>query len=187
MDWRAQLRNLRHFHCVKQSVLAERLNVSQATVSRWERGRQVPDVLAQRRIRDLLNQFRKRIDADCNALLSSPFVERSILDTNFVITSASDLAVEKTGVNRSELIGKSATLLRQDPHFERLLNDYSQIIRKGDFICTTGRFFSKLAGRWIETYTIPILLDGRIYFLTDRRTLEPTSFSEVQFTIKLMD
>jgi transcriptional regulator with XRE-family HTH domain len=56
VDWGQQIRAFRRQRLIKQSVLAEMAGVDQATISRWERGLQLPDVQMQRRLRDLLRK-----------------------------------------------------------------------------------------------------------------------------------
>lgn len=53
-DWAAQLRRFRRLRAIKQAALAEMLGVDQATISRWESGRQLPDLGIQRRLRALM-------------------------------------------------------------------------------------------------------------------------------------
>ncbi len=55
-DWGAEIRRLRQTRFLKQSALAEALNVDQATVSRWERNLTVPERGAQRRLREMMRQ-----------------------------------------------------------------------------------------------------------------------------------
>jgi transcriptional regulator with XRE-family HTH domain len=61
-DFPAGLRRVRISSGMTQNALAETLNVDQATISRWERGAQVPDEATQARLRDLL--FRGRAVSD---------------------------------------------------------------------------------------------------------------------------
>ena len=61
-DFPAGLRQVRISSGLTQSDLAEMLSVDQATVSRWERGAQMPDADMQARLRDIL--FRGRAIGD---------------------------------------------------------------------------------------------------------------------------
>lgn len=54
MDWAEEIRRLRRSRMLKQFVLADSLGVNQATVSRWERGKSVPEPGMQRRLRELM-------------------------------------------------------------------------------------------------------------------------------------
>lgn len=54
MEWAASIRRLRQSNGWKQAVLAELLGVDQATVSRWERGLQTPEVTMRRKLVELM-------------------------------------------------------------------------------------------------------------------------------------
>ncbi len=54
VDWPEEIRRLRRVKSLKQFALAETLGVDQATVSRWERGKSVPELGMQRRLRGLI-------------------------------------------------------------------------------------------------------------------------------------
>ena len=54
IDWAREIRRYRETAGLLQGALAERLCVTQATVSRWESGRQRPDLASQQRLRPLL-------------------------------------------------------------------------------------------------------------------------------------
>lgn len=54
IDWAREIRRYRETAGLLQGALAELLSVTQATVSRWESGRQRPDLVSQQRLRPLL-------------------------------------------------------------------------------------------------------------------------------------
>lgn len=54
IDWAKEIRAYREREGLLQEALAEALGVSQATVSRWESGRQRPDIESQQTLRPLL-------------------------------------------------------------------------------------------------------------------------------------
>jgi DNA-binding XRE family transcriptional regulator len=54
IDWAKEIRAYREREGLLQEALAEALGVSQATVSRWESGRQRPDIESQQLLRPLL-------------------------------------------------------------------------------------------------------------------------------------
>lgn len=60
--WSAQIKRLRLLLLQTQEQFAEMICVEQATVSRWERGVQAPDIQAQRRLRELQCQIEPAID-----------------------------------------------------------------------------------------------------------------------------
>ena len=65
-DFPAGLRRVRVSSGLTQSDLAEMLAVDQATISRWERGAQMPDAEMQGRLRDIL--FRGRAISDARLM-----------------------------------------------------------------------------------------------------------------------
>lgn len=74
--WDRKIRQFRHRKGWRQSELAEVLKVTQASVSRWESGEQVPDPRYQRLLRDLMAQG--GLDTDSRLVIMakySPFTE----------------------------------------------------------------------------------------------------------------
>jgi transcriptional regulator with XRE-family HTH domain len=55
-DWAALVRRYRLRHSLTQANIAQILNVSQKTVSRWERGQDRPHVSLQKYLRDLVRE-----------------------------------------------------------------------------------------------------------------------------------
>lgn len=170
-EWRSQLRILRHYHGLKQAVLAEMMNVDQATVSRWERNRQTPDLSGQKRLRDLLYKFSTRMDVEVKAVLSSPLVDRSLIDTDYVIRGVSRASLKKLKINEDEMLGRNVNSLRNDPAYEKLVEVYKGPISKGEFTSIKGLFFSQACQSWVETYTIPVLVSGKLHLLNDRKLI----------------
>ena len=56
VDWAVEIRRLRRSKLLKQAALASVLGIDQATVSRWENGKAIPELGMQRRLRDLLRR-----------------------------------------------------------------------------------------------------------------------------------
>lgn len=56
MDWARLIRDFRLMRGIKQAAFAEFMGVDQATVSRWETGRQIPELGTQMRLRDLIHR-----------------------------------------------------------------------------------------------------------------------------------
>lgn len=50
----AQLRQWRRMNIIKQAALAELIGVSQPTVARWERGKDIPSTIHMKRLQDLM-------------------------------------------------------------------------------------------------------------------------------------
>lgn len=186
-QWRTQLRILRRYHGLKQSVLAEMIGVDQATISRWENGHQEPDLRGKRRMRDLLRKFSTRMEVEVGALLSSPIIDRSLVDTNYVLKDVSSFSVIKLGIEKSEIVGQNINRLRDDPEYERLVAQHKKIMSDGEFVCIRGVFLSKRNKCWIEAYTIPVLISGSVYFLSDRVRVRPEEQPRAKLEITLLD
>ncbi len=60
--WHRRIRQFRLTHGLRQSELAARLGVTQATISRWESGDQDPDARYRHALRDLLREGRLSFD-----------------------------------------------------------------------------------------------------------------------------
>lgn len=108
MDWAGRIVRLRAARGWKQAAVAEMLGVDQATVSRWERGLQSPDVAARRRLSRLF--LREHPEADRAALLSveaSPYPSLAFAGDLSVVamsaTAASFLGVEAGDLARRGL------------------------------------------------------------------------------------
>lgn len=54
MDWAKIIRDYRMMRGIKQAAMADILGVDQATVSRWETGRQIPELRTQVLLRDMI-------------------------------------------------------------------------------------------------------------------------------------
>ena len=93
-DFPAGLRRVRVSSGLTQSDLADMLSVDQATISRWERGAQMPDGAMQNRLRDLL--FRGRAISDARLV---HFV-RSSLSLMALISAEGKLVAVSEGLRR---------------------------------------------------------------------------------------
>lgn len=167
-DWRAQLRILRHHHGLKQAVLAEMLNVDQATVSRWENGRQEPDLVGKKRLSDLLLQYGRRAEADIRALMASPLSCRLLLTGHLEIVEASAEAFRRLNVDSTLLVGRNLRDILDDPTYGNLLDRNADAIRRGDFAHMLSRFRLPLLG-WVETYSVAVLYCGQVHLLSECR------------------
>lgn len=93
-DFPAGLRRVRVSSGLTQSDLADMLNVDQATISRWERGAQMPDNAMQNRLRDLL--FRGRAISDARLV----HLVRSISGLMALINAEGKFIAVSDGVRR---------------------------------------------------------------------------------------
>ena len=86
-----------------QSDLADMLDVDQATISRWERGAQMPDAPTQARLRDLLFRGRAISDARLVHLVRSASCRMYLVDAEGKFVAISDAAREFIGAGRESL------------------------------------------------------------------------------------
>lgn len=170
-DWRTQLRLLRRYHGLKQAVLAEMLNVDQGTISRWERGVSEPDLSRRKRLRDLMWKFGTRLECDVQRLMASPFGSKTIASTKSIVL---DMTFSDDDVHRdkSKIIGLDARVLRGDSEFNDLWDRNLQSIVSGDFVGINSVFFSNRSNKWIQTYTIPVIISGQMHFFSERRIIK---------------
>jgi transcriptional regulator with XRE-family HTH domain len=62
--WPSLIKRLRFLSSLKQCELAQQLGVEQSTVSRWERGKYVPDLQVQRVLREKLRDLQPTISPE---------------------------------------------------------------------------------------------------------------------------
>ncbi|AVM74427.1 helix-turn-helix domain-containing protein [Magnetospirillum gryphiswaldense] len=185
--WQTQLRVLRRYHGLKQAVLAEMIGVDQATVSRWENGHQEPDLAGKKRMRDLLRKFSARLEVDISTLMSSPIVDRSLVDANFILRDVSNASIQIYKFDKPDVLGKNINSLRNDTKYEKLFNDYKRVMIKGEFTSLSGTFFSSTHKKWIRSYTVPVIISGEVHFLSDRIGIIPSQDQKPEFQINLLD
>jgi transcriptional regulator with XRE-family HTH domain len=106
-DWTTQLRRFRRLRALKQTALADLLGVDQATVSRWESGRQSPDLGMQRRLRSLMQQAGPREEVLLRHWINAAVGYTSLSDENRVVVAASPSFCDYHRVNASEIEGMS--------------------------------------------------------------------------------
>lgn len=114
MEWATNIRRLRLSKGWKQTTLADMLSVDQATVSRWERGLQRPDLAARQRLTDLLRRELPSADrAVLMAVQASPWWALA-LDRGGRILAASEPMAEWWGQPAGQLAGRPAQPMISD-------------------------------------------------------------------------
>lgn len=103
------LRRWRTLRRIKQTHAAELLGVSQATISRWESGRQAPDPEEQARLRGLMHA---RLDSAADRQLArlveqSPTAVHLVCDLTHRLLAMSPGRERQCTLPRSELLGRS--------------------------------------------------------------------------------
>lgn len=103
MEWAGRIVRLRAARGWKQAAVAEMLGVDQATISRWERGLQSPDVTARRKLSRLF--LREHPQGDRMALLSVAASPHPCLAfaADLTVVAASKAAAEFFGIHPDDL------------------------------------------------------------------------------------
>jgi transcriptional regulator with XRE-family HTH domain len=106
--WTRLLRQFRQHNGINQSALAEMLGVDQTTVSRWERGRDIPGLHAQRDIRDLLRrEVASRQDMVVRARVRHAVWPATILRRGAIFVECNQGALREIGRFDDDLRGQS--------------------------------------------------------------------------------
>ena len=163
-------------------MLAEIVGVDQATVSRWESGRQIPDLGMQRRLREIMRRIEPREEVLLKHCIDASIGYTMLCDENRVIRAASPSFCKIHGVSAHEIIGMS-TLLAFTAELERML---ALTLEAGFFEgeVASARVISRfhaLSGHWrdvggIVAWTPVALADGQILRRVDRITLSDEQF-----------
>lgn len=99
IDWGAEIRRFRRVRAVKQTTLADMLGVDQATVSRWEGSRQVPDLGMQRRLRALMQGAGARDDVLIRHWVEHAVGEAALLDASRTLVVGSATFIARHGID----------------------------------------------------------------------------------------
>jgi len=136
-DWAGQIMRFRRVHAIKQAHLAELLKVNQASVSRWESGRAVPDLSIQRRLRDLMYRtLRDEILIRHCIMVSPAQVLLSSPERKAVAASAGYCAAH--GVSQSEIVGMDMTPTHGEDSFRLWCVNRDHGFYRGEVASTTS-------------------------------------------------
>jgi len=159
------------------------MDVDQATISRWEQGRIVPDLRIQRRLRELL----RREVRDEHMILHSATAsmhEICISDPNRVVIAASEPYCRAHGMHRAELIGQSAHPMYTEmaERFRTMLYTdgfYSGEIASAISVCRSHSLSGHERNRPTKAVWVPLRLsDGSIALHAERVTLSEGEFEK---------
>jgi PAS domain S-box-containing protein len=107
-DWAGQLRRFRRRRALTQMAFAELMGVDQTTVSRWESGRQVPELGMQRRLRDLVRRVEPRDEVLLKHWIDTSVGYTVLCDEDRIIRAASPSFCDIHGVSPNEVVGMSS-------------------------------------------------------------------------------
>lgn len=107
MDWKFTVKQLRRSLCLDQAEFAESIGVSQASISRWERGIDAPGKRARQRLLDYTKKD-GRILQDSSMILQTRFTPFSahVIDPKGRMLELSDACAKDFGYSRSELTSR---------------------------------------------------------------------------------
>jgi transcriptional regulator with XRE-family HTH domain len=107
-DWGGQLRRFRRLRSLKQTALAELIGVDQATISRWESGRQNPDLAMQHRLRDLMRRIEPREEILLKHWINASVGYTVLCDEDRIIRAASPSYCSIHGLSSADVLGLSS-------------------------------------------------------------------------------
>jgi transcriptional regulator with XRE-family HTH domain len=177
-DFPHGLRRVRIANGLTQSDLAEQLGVEQATVSRWEQGKQRPDQLTQDRIRKLL--FRGRVAQDAllfHQVRSTPN-GRILFSREGVILAASTAAGGKS-IEGAETARFQSTASAEAWALAQEMGFFNGDVASIQFATELmGPFGTQLL---IQFNWFPArMTDGTTYVLADIDLLDPARFAAMK-------
>lgn len=106
--WIDMLRQYRRNNGINQSMLAEKLGVDQTTISRWERGCDIPGYAMQRRIRDLLrHEIDSRQELTLRARVRHSVWPATIVRRGAIFVECNESALREIGLPGDDLRGES--------------------------------------------------------------------------------
>lgn len=106
MQWAAGIRRLRQSNGWKQTTLAEMIGVDQATVSRWERGLQTPELSVRKCLVELMRRRVPELDRlQMLSVEASPNLAVAF-DRDFRVIAVSEAAAALFGTTPSVLVGE---------------------------------------------------------------------------------
>jgi DNA-binding XRE family transcriptional regulator len=181
-DWAAELRRFRRLRAIKQTALAEMLGVDQATISRWESGRQIPDLGIQRRLRALMHGAGSRDEVLIGHWVSAAVGNTVLVDAARLMRAASMEFRQLHGLGGADLAGRTAAPLFSE-EMEAL---WWQVVERGFFegelasVTIVSRFHLLSGGQRDlpgQALWTPIhLSSGEVLQRIDGRVLEEAEF-----------
>jgi transcriptional regulator with XRE-family HTH domain len=111
MNWKFTVTQLRHSLCLDQAEFAARIGVSQASVSRWERGVDAPGKRARERLLDLTKK-EGGVLQDSSVMLQTRFnpFPAHVIDSKGRMLEMSEACATDFGVSRAELASRDTIM-----------------------------------------------------------------------------
>jgi transcriptional regulator with XRE-family HTH domain len=124
--WAHFVYSYRRLHTITQDQLAERLGVSQQTVSRWEAGQQIPDPASQAKLRKVLGEADLNSTKNWIARVRRAAGFEILFDRELTVRSVSAAMAEIARILPEDMIGMAHDDLFPKPrpaHIERLAQE----------------------------------------------------------------
>lgn len=123
------IRTVRETLGLTQQAFADQLEVSQATVSRWESGQSAPDSASRRRIHALTGRSTSSADAALTRMVRLSPSMMALFDLNMRILAVSERAAQANSMTPDEAVGIEYRALFTDD----LAEAYDAAIKSGFF------------------------------------------------------
>jgi len=189
-DWSTQLRAYRRVNGLTQMELAEVLAVTQATISRWESGRQMPELAVQTRLRDMLFRGRTAGDARLGHFVRTSFSPLVLISESGRFLAISESAAAPGGRTPEQIVGSSIeanltedtracwTLARKEGFFR---GEVASIQSYCDLVTFRGdHLFAQMQWHFYP------LGDGRPALLLALRYLEETEYERLRHPPRIL-
>lgn len=178
-DFPAGLRRVRMAAGLTQSELAEMLDVDQATISRWERGAQMPDTPTQARLRELLFRGRAISDARLLHMVRSASSRMCLIDSDGKYVAMSEATREFLGSGQESILETRSPTIRE--HW-KAANDAGFF--RGELASIHG-VGSVVNSEGIQTYVAwgwhpATLADDTVLMLAEVRDIDQASYERMQ-------
>jgi transcriptional regulator with XRE-family HTH domain len=105
-SWGLRIAAYRKAHTLSQMQLAEMLDVDHTTVSRWERGRDMPGLAIQQKLQKLVETNLSTIDRALRDLIDYTDDIAVVLDKNYRLVRASKAHQKLLNYDQSDVIGE---------------------------------------------------------------------------------
>ena len=181
VDWAGEITRFRQSRAIKQTALAEMLSVNQATVSRWERGRSLPDPAVQRRLRDLIYRW-PADDVIIQHGIRTAIGEMILSTRDRIALAVSPGYAAGHGVVPEQLTGHSTQpMYSEDAErcWQTIYNAgfYSGEIASAIVLCRSQTWSGHIKSRCTKVVWLPVRLsDGSIMLRGERITLSEDDY-----------
>lgn len=153
--WAPEIKRLRLIQSRTQGQFAEIMDVEQGTISRWERGRDVPDLEHQRQLRDMLHKLEANIPP--SAIESMAGIALLYRTTEPGLLAASSVrAAHEHGSSAMEMRGRN--IAKQWPDSVREMQELlmqSKAWHSGCVALVRAKAF-RINGQWCDVTGLPI-------------------------------